>query len=77
VYEYIADLTNKLELAYLEWRGGGGRGSVVIKALCYDRNIAGSRPGEVKEFSLIYVILPAALGPGVHSTCNRAPGAEK
>jgi hypothetical protein len=33
----------------------------------------GSRPDEVGFFNLgeIYVILPAALGPGVHSATNR------
>jgi hypothetical protein len=31
----------------------------------------GSRPGEVNEFFSIYLILPDALGPGVHSDSNR------
>jgi hypothetical protein len=31
----------------------------------------GSRPLEVMEFFSIYLILPAALGPGVYSTSNR------
>jgi hypothetical protein len=31
----------------------------------------GSRPGEVNYFFSIYLILPAALGPGVHSASNR------
>jgi hypothetical protein len=30
----------------------------------------GSRPDEVNEFFSIYLILPAALGPGVYSACN-------
>jgi hypothetical protein len=34
------------------------------------RKVAGSRPGEVKFLS-IYLILPAALGPGVYSATNR------
>jgi hypothetical protein len=33
------------------------------------RNVAGPRPDEV-NFS-IYLILPAALGPGVYSASNR------
>jgi hypothetical protein len=36
------------------------------------RKVAGSRPDEVIEFFFsIYLILPAALGPGVYSTSNR------
>jgi hypothetical protein len=31
----------------------------------------GSRPDEVNEFFSIYLILPAALGPGVYSASNR------
>jgi hypothetical protein len=34
------------------------------------RKVAGSRPDE-RIFFLIYLILPAALGPGVHSVSNR------
>jgi hypothetical protein len=44
------------------------RGSLVVKPLRY-KPVAGSRPDEV-NFE-IYVILPAALGPGVHSAPNR------
>jgi hypothetical protein len=34
--------------------------------------VPGSRPDEVTDFFfLIYLILPAALGPGVHSASNR------
>jgi hypothetical protein len=43
------------------------RGSVVLRH--YAIKIAGSRPDEV-NFS-IYLILPAALGLGVHSASNR------
>jgi hypothetical protein len=46
------------------------QGSIVVKALCY-------KP-EGREFDTwwgdflkIYLILPAALGPGVYSACNR------
>jgi hypothetical protein len=35
------------------------------------RKLAGSRPDEVNAFFLIYLILPAALGPEVHSASNR------
>jgi hypothetical protein len=49
--------------------GGGERGSVAVKALCYKPE--GSIPGEVIFFFLIYLILPAALGPGVYSASNR------
>jgi hypothetical protein len=33
--------------------------------------VAGSRPDEENEFFSIYLILPAALGPGVYSASNR------
>jgi hypothetical protein len=35
------------------------------------RKVAVSRPDEVNGFLKIYLILPAALGPGVHSASNR------
>jgi hypothetical protein len=35
------------------------------------REVVGSRPDYVIEFVSIYLILPAALGPGVHSASNR------
>jgi hypothetical protein len=36
------------------------------------RKIAGSRTDEVDDFFyIIYLILPAALGPGLHSASNR------
>jgi hypothetical protein len=47
------------------------RGNVVFEALGYKPEVAGSRPDEVKEFFSIYLILPAALGPGVYSASNR------
>jgi hypothetical protein len=49
----------------------GARGSVVFKALCYKSESRGfeTRWGEW-TFS-IYLIPPAALGPGVYSTSNR------
>jgi hypothetical protein len=33
--------------------------------------VVGSRPDEVNDLFSIYVILPAALGPGIHSASNR------
>jgi hypothetical protein len=41
----------------------------VVKALCY--KVAGSRSDEMNECFSIYLILPAALGPGVYSDSNR------
>jgi hypothetical protein len=35
------------------------------------RKVAGSRPNEVNDFFEIYLILPAALGPGVSSASNK------
>jgi hypothetical protein len=48
----------------------GARGSVVVKALCYKPESRGfdTRWG---EFLKIYLILPAALFPGVYSASNR------
>jgi hypothetical protein len=43
---------------------------MVVKVLCYNWKVAGSRPDEVNDF-FIYLILPAVLGPGVYSVCNR------
>jgi hypothetical protein len=34
-------------------------------------NVAGSRPDEENVFFLLYLILPASLGPGVYSASNR------
>jgi hypothetical protein len=45
----------------------GARSSVVVNAT--SRKVKGSRPDKV-NFS-IYLILPAALGPGVYSASNR------
>jgi hypothetical protein len=35
-----------------------------------DRKVEGSRPDEVNAFFSVYLILPAALGPGVYSASN-------
>jgi hypothetical protein len=47
----------------------GACGSIVVKALSYKPNVADSIPDEV--IFKIYLILPAALGPGVYSASNR------
>jgi hypothetical protein len=47
----------------------GASGSVLVKALCYKPEVAGSRPDELNF--LIYLILSAALGLAVHSAYNR------
>jgi hypothetical protein len=46
------------------------RGSTVVKSLCYKPEGRGfeTRWGELFP---IYLILPSAPGPGVHSACNR------
>jgi hypothetical protein len=60
------DETNFLQKHTDSLIGGGGvegaRGSVVLKALCYKPEVAGLIPDEI-VFFLIYVIIPAALGP--------------
>jgi hypothetical protein len=40
-------------------------------AYLLNNEVAGSRPDEVNAFFFIFLILPAALGPGVYSTSNR------
>jgi hypothetical protein len=50
--------------------GTGARGSVLIKALCYKPE---GRELETRWSELIfsmYLILPGALGPGVHLASN-------
>jgi hypothetical protein len=51
------------------FRGGGARGSVVVKALCYKPEGHGFDNDEVNF--LIYLILPAELDPRVYSASNR------
>jgi hypothetical protein len=48
----------------------GERGIVMVKALCYKREDRGLKLNDV-IFFLIYLILPAALGPEVYSASNR------
>jgi hypothetical protein len=43
----------------------------VTKVFSTRRKVAGSRLDEVIFFLSIYLILPAALGQGVHSASNR------
>jgi hypothetical protein len=43
-------------------RKGGTRSRNWLKHYVTSRKVAGSRPDEVNEFFLIYVILPAAPG---------------
>jgi hypothetical protein len=44
--------------------------STEIKKTCTNRKVAGSIPDDV-NFQKIYLILPAALRPGVYSASNR------
>jgi hypothetical protein len=44
----------------------GGYGTILQAA-----KVAGSRPVKVNVFFLIYLILPAPLGPGVYSASKR------
>jgi hypothetical protein len=48
----------------------GARSSVVVQALCYEPEGRGSIPDEVIGFLSIYLILPAAQGPGIYSASN-------
>jgi hypothetical protein len=54
------------------WRGGTAISILTNLDSCKVKmGYAGSRPDEVNAFFSIYLILPAALGPGVHSAYNR------
>jgi hypothetical protein len=59
-------LLRPTSLYLINW---GARGSIVVKALATNRKVACSISDEVTF--LIYLILPAALGPGVYSASNR------
>jgi hypothetical protein len=49
----------------------GACGSVVVKALCYKPEGRGFETLWDELIFSIYLILPAALGPGVYSACIR------
>jgi hypothetical protein len=49
----------------------GARGSVVVKALCYKPEGHGFETQGGERFLAVYLILLAALGPGVYSASNR------
>jgi hypothetical protein len=44
---------------------------VALKHYATSQKVVGSRPNEVNYLFSIYLILPAALGPGVYSASNR------
>jgi hypothetical protein len=70
ILELAADFKINFILQCSCCRTAEARGSTVIKALCYKPEVTGLRPHKVNFFS-IYQILPATLGPGVHSASNR------
>jgi hypothetical protein len=43
---------------------------LLLRHYAANRNVTGSRPDEVNDFLSIYLILPAALVPGVYSAFN-------
>jgi hypothetical protein len=47
-----------------------GRGSVVVKALCYKQEYRGFEARWGEWMFSIYLLLPAAPGSGVYSVCN-------
>jgi hypothetical protein len=51
--------------------GGGARGIIVVKALCYKPEGRGFETRWGEWCLSIYLILPVALGPGVYSASNR------
>jgi hypothetical protein len=54
----------------LRWEGGTRQRSA-LRHYATSRKVAGSRSDEVNELFSMYLILPATLGPGVHSASNR------
>jgi hypothetical protein len=56
---------------FKEWDRIGALGSVVIKAPCYKQEGHGFETGWGEYTFVIYLILPAALGPRVYSAPNR------
>jgi hypothetical protein len=46
-------------------------GSIVVKALFYKPKVAGSRLDAVNELFSNYLVLLAALGPGIYSASNK------
>jgi hypothetical protein len=55
----------------IPFHGGEKRCSFVVRALCYKPEGRGFETRWGEWMVLIYLILPAALGPGVHSASNR------
>jgi hypothetical protein len=66
---YISE--SKGHLAATAWREAGTRGSAVVKALCYKTEDRGFETRWRERIFSMYLILKAALGPGVHSASNR------
>jgi hypothetical protein len=48
-YSYVISSSTDSELGYSHLHSGA-RGSVVVKALCYKRKVAGSRPNKMSNF---------------------------
>jgi hypothetical protein len=65
----FASVSYTLHYNFAEEQFGRTRGSVMVKALCYIRKVARSKPDE-ENFS-IYLILPTSLGHGFYSATNR------
>jgi hypothetical protein len=61
---HVTSATVKFEWELVSDKSG------VAEALCYNQKVTRSRPDQVNTFS-IYLILPAALGPEIHSASNR------
>jgi hypothetical protein len=55
---------NFIEIQY------GDRGSIVVKAQCYELEGRGFETWWSELFLSIYLILPGTLGPGVYSVSN-------
>jgi hypothetical protein len=49
----------------------GPFGSVVVRVLCYKPEGCGFETRCYERIFSIYLIIPVALGPGIHSACNR------
>jgi hypothetical protein len=64
------DVLYNIYVLYI-WGGEEARDRIVVKAVCYKPEGRGFETRRGEWFFLIYLIFPAALGPGVYSASNR------
>jgi len=64
-------MTKEKRPTYCKGRGGGDRGSTVVKALCYNRKVAGSIPARVNGVFIDIKSFRSHYGPGVDLGASR------